>query len=99
MAAFYGAAAGHNYGAAWALADPALRAELAGYRSFQQGQAGDRSITFNSARVVGQSSRSATVAIQTTSVRDNGTSHCAGTVDLVPAGGQWRLHLVHINCT
>jgi len=96
---FYGAAAAHHYAAAWALADPTLRAQLDGYRSFQAGQAGDRSITFDNARVVGQSSRAATVAIQTTSVRNSGTSHCAGTVDLVPAAGQWRLHLVHINCS
>jgi serine/threonine protein kinase len=96
---FYGAAAAHQYAAAWALADPTLRSELDGYRSFQQGQAGDRSITFNNAKVVSQSSRAATVAVQTTSVRDSGTSHCTGTVDLVPAGGQWRLHLVHINCS
>lgn len=96
--AFYGAAAAHHYPAAWALADPTLRAQLEGYRNFEAGQAGDRSITFNSARVTSQSSRAATVAIQTTSVRNDGTSHCAGTVDLVPVGGQWRLHLVNINC-
>jgi hypothetical protein len=97
--AFYGAAAAHRYATAWALADPTMQAELGGYRSFQEGQAGDRSITFNSAKVVSQSGRAATVAVQTTSVRDNGTSHCAGTVQLVPAGGQWRLHLIDINCT
>ncbi len=96
--AFYGAAAAHRYAAAWALADPTMRAELGGYPSFRVGQAGDRSITFNSARVVSRSGQAATVAVQTTSVRDNGTQHCAGTVDLVPAGPQWRLHLIHINC-
>jgi serine/threonine-protein kinase len=99
--AFYGAAAAHHYAAAWALADPTLRAQLLDYPSFAAGQAGDRSITFNSAKVVSQSSQFATVAVQTTSVRDNGTQHCSGTVDLVPggAGGGWRLHLLHINCT
>ena len=96
---FYGAAAAHNYPAAWAMADPTFRTQLEGYQNFQVGQAADRSITFNSARVISQSGRAATVAIQTISVRDSGTSHCAGTVDLVPVGGQWRLHLVHINCT
>jgi hypothetical protein len=99
--AFYGAAAAHRYASAWALADPTLRAQLQGYRSFQEGQAGDRSITFNSANVVSRSPSAATVAVQTTSVRDNGTQHCTGTVDLVAAGngGPWRLHLIHINCT
>ena len=97
--AFYAAAAAHRYPAAWALADPTLRAELEGYRSFQEGQAGDRSITFDGARVISRSGSAATVAIQTTSVRDNGTHHCAGTVDLASAAGRWRLHLVHINCT
>ncbi|HWE10445.1 MAG TPA: serine/threonine-protein kinase [Solirubrobacteraceae bacterium] len=99
--AFYGAAAAHRYASAWALADPALRSQLAGYRSFQAGQAGDRSITFNSAKVISRSSHAATVAVQTTSVRDNGIQHCSGTVDLVPggAGDQWQLHQIHINCT
>ncbi len=96
---FYGAAAAHHYAAAWALADPTMRAEVGGYPSFQAGQAGDRSITFNSARVVSQSGHAATVAVRTTSVRTDGTQHCAGTVQLVPAGGQWRLHLIHINCS
>ena len=97
---FYGAAAAHHYAGAWALADPTLRSQLQGYESFQAGQAGDHSITFDSAHVISQSSRAATVAVQTTSVRDSGTQHCTGTVDLVPAGGGgWLLHLLHINCT
>jgi eukaryotic-like serine/threonine-protein kinase len=97
--AFYGAAVSHDYGGAWALADPTLRSQLEGYQSFAAGQAGDRSITFDSAKVIRQSSSGATVAVQTTSVRDDGTKHCAGTVDLVPTGGgQWHLHLLHINC-
>ena len=98
--AFYHAAAAHDYAAAWALADPTLRSQLEGYQSFAAGQAADRSITFDSANVTAQSSAGATVAVQTTSVRDDGTKHCTGTVDLVPAsGGQWHLHLLHINCT
>jgi eukaryotic-like serine/threonine-protein kinase len=97
--AFYGAAAAHHYAAAWALADPTLRNQLQGYQSFQAGQAGDRSITFNSARVTNQSAQAATVAIQTTSVRNDGTQHCAGTVQLAPAGGRWLLHLLDINCS
>jgi eukaryotic-like serine/threonine-protein kinase len=97
---FYQLAAAHRYGEAWALADPAFRAQLGGYRSFQAGQANDRSITFNSARVTDQTATASTVAVSTTSVRSNGTSHCTGTVDLVPgAGGRWMLHQIHINCS
>ncbi len=97
--AFYHAAAAHDYIKAWTLADPTLRSQLEGYQSFAAGQAGDRSITFDSAKVIRQSTSGATVAVQTTSVRDNATKHCTGTVDLVPADGrQWHLHLLHINC-
>jgi hypothetical protein len=78
-----------------------MRGQLGGYRSFQSGQAGDRSITFTSAGTVSQSPSSAQVAITTTSVRTNGTQHCAGTVDLVPGApsGQWQLHQIAINCS
>jgi serine/threonine protein kinase len=97
---FYTLAAAHRYAAAWALADASMRGQLGGYRSFQSGQAGDRSITFTSAGTVSQSPSSARVAITTTSVRTNGTQHCAGTVDLVPGtpSGQWQLHQIAINC-
>jgi hypothetical protein len=98
---FYRLAAAHRFPDAWALADPALRAQLGGYPSFESGQAGDRSITFDSARAVNQTGSGATVAITTTSVRDDGTHHCTGTVDAVPAAppGHWQLHQVHINCS
>jgi protein kinase-like protein len=97
---FYGLAASHRYQQAWAMADPSLQTQLGGYNSFQQGQAGDRSISFNSARTVNQSGTTATVAIKTTSVRNDGTHHCSGTVDLVAGGspGRWQLHQVHIGC-
>jgi hypothetical protein len=97
---FYHLAAAHNYAAAWALADPAFRNQLGGYQSFQAGQAQDRSITFDSAQVTSQSGTSATVAVRTTSVRSNGTQHCAGTVELRPgtSAGQWLLHQIHITC-
>jgi serine/threonine protein kinase len=97
---FYTLAAAHRYAAAWGLADASMRGQLGGYRSFQSGQAGDRSITFTSAGTVSQSPSSARVAITTTSVRTNGTQHCAGTVDLVPgaSSGQWQLHQIAINC-
>jgi serine/threonine protein kinase len=98
---FYGLAAGHHYPQAWALADPAMQNQLGGYRTFQSDQAGDRSITFTSAKTVSQTSSSARVAITTTSVRTDGTHHCSGTVDLVPGAqsGQWLLHQIGINCS
>jgi hypothetical protein len=95
---FYSLAAAHRYADAWALADPTFRAQLGGYQSFQNGQALDRSITFNEASVTSQSGDSATVAVRTTSVRENGTEHCSGTVDLRRASSTWLLHLIHINC-
>ncbi|MBV8946081.1 MAG: serine/threonine protein kinase [Solirubrobacterales bacterium] len=98
---FYQLAAAHRYDEAWALADPSLRAQLLGLRSFEAGLAGTRSITFGDARSVSQSSGGATVAIQTTSLRDDGTHSCTGTVDLVRGGSTagWLLHQVHITCT
>ena len=97
---FYRLAVARRYADAWALADPAFRAQLRGYRSFQAGQANDRSITFDSARVASQTSSAATVAVRTTSVQSTGTRHCSGTVDLVPgAGGDWLLHQIDINCS
>jgi hypothetical protein len=97
---FYHLAAVHNYSQAWALADPTFQSQLGGYQSFQNSQAQDRSITFNDAHVVNQSSTAAAVAVQTTSVRSNGTQHCSGTVDLARTGAtaNWALHLIHINC-
>ncbi len=98
---FYGRAAAHEYAQAWALADPTFRSQLEGYESFQAQQAGDRQIIFNDARVVNETGDSATVAVSTTSVRDTGTTHCAGTVDLNRGGsaGGWLLHLIDINCS
>jgi hypothetical protein len=78
-----------------------MQSQLGGYSIFEAGQAGDRSITFNSAGVLSQSASAATVAVKTTSVRYNGTQHCGGTVDLRPTGpnGTWLLHLIHISCS
>ena len=97
---FYKLAVSHRYADAWALADTAFRSQLGGYDSFQAGQAADRSIAFDSARVVSQSSQGATVAVQTTSARADGTQHCGGTVDLLPgaSSGAWVLHQIHITC-
>jgi serine/threonine protein kinase len=96
---FYGLAAAHQYAKAWALADPAFRSQLEGYSSFVSGQQADRSITFDSARVISRSGSSATVAVSTTSVRTTGTEHCAGTVTLLATGDSWLLHQIGINCT
>lgn len=96
---FYHLAAAHQYGAAWALADPAFRNQLGGYQSFAAGQSGDRSITFNGANVTSQTGNTATVYIRTTSVRDNGTQHCAGPVNLVHGSSGWLLDRISINCT
>jgi hypothetical protein len=97
---FYGLAAAHRYADAWVLADPTLRAQVAGYQAFRSQQAGDISIRFNSADTLNQSGANARVAVRTTSVRTDGTKHCSGTVDLVRAGavGHWLLHLLHLNC-
>jgi hypothetical protein len=95
---FYHLAAAHQYSAAWALADPNFRNQLGGYGSFQSGQAGDRSITFNSTNVTNQSADSATVYVRTTSVRTTGTQHCYGPVNVVRNGSGWLLDHIDINC-
>jgi hypothetical protein len=98
---FYGSAASHNYAYAWALADPALRGQLGGYSAFESQQAGDRSITFQTAKTVSQSATTATVDIGTTSVRNDGTHHCTGAVGLVLSSSHtWLLdRLENIYCT
>lgn len=96
---FYHLAAGHQYAKAWALADPNFQQQLGGYQSFQAGQADDRSITFDKATVTNRTASSATVAVQTTSVRTTGTESCTGNVDLVKSGGSWQLDQIGINCS
>lgn len=98
---FYHLAAAHRYGEAWALADPTFRTQLDGYAAFQSELAADRSITFDAARILRQTATTATVYVQTTSVRTTGTEHCSGTVQLVRGGtsGGWLLHMISINCT
>jgi len=95
---FYHLAAAHQYASAWALADPAFRNQLGGYQSFQNGQSGDRSITFNSASVTNQSGNAATVYVRTTSVRDTGTQHCSGPVNLIRGSSGWLLDQISIQC-
>lgn len=96
---FYHAAADHEYASAWSLADPHFQQQLGGYTSFQAGQAGDRSITFNKATVTDQTATSATVAVQTTSERTNGTESCNGNVNLVKTGATWQLDQIGIDCS
>jgi serine/threonine-protein kinase len=96
---FYARAAAHDYAGAWALADPAFRAQLEGFASFAAGQSRVRSITFQEARPTSQSAQAATVAVRTTAVLTSLTQHCQGTVDLVrTSAGAWLLHQISINC-
>jgi hypothetical protein len=96
---FYHAAADHEYASAWSLADPRFQQQLGGYASFQADQADDRSITFNKASVTDHTPTSATVAVQTTSERTNGTERCNGNVDLVKTGATWQLDQIGIDCS
>jgi serine/threonine protein kinase len=98
--AFYQAGAAHQYATAWALADSNLHSQLGGYGAFQSQMSSVRSITFHRAEVVaGASSDSATVTVQTTSVRTQGTQNCQGTATTVRSGGPWRLDRISIGCS
>jgi hypothetical protein len=96
--AFYGAAARHDYAAAWALADPAFRNQLAGYDSFAAGQSAVRQITFDRVATTYQGPAAATVDIQTTAVLNSGTQHCRGPVQVLRTPGGWVLHQISISC-
>ena len=76
-----------------------FQSQLGGYDRFKAGQAGDKAIIFHTDRVVSQTGHSATVAVQTTSERTDGTHQCQGTVQLQNEGGGWLLHAISINCT
>jgi tRNA A-37 threonylcarbamoyl transferase component Bud32 len=101
--AFYGYAARHEYAAAWGLADANMRNQLAGFDSFRAQQSAVRSITFHRAQTLadsGESSSSATVALQTTAVLSDRTEQCGGTARLVRNAGEgWLLDGISINCT
>ncbi|MEA2146563.1 MAG: eukaryotic-like serine/threonine-protein kinase [Solirubrobacteraceae bacterium] len=99
VASFYELAASHNYAQAWKLADPVFQNQLGGYDSFKSGQAGDKAIIFHTDRVVSQTGHTATVAVQTTSERTDGTHQCQGTVQLQNESGSWLLHAISINCS
>ena len=97
--AFYGRAAAHDYAQAWALATPALRAQLGGYSSFRRQFTSVRSIVFSRAAVVRQSSVAATVALATTATHTNRTDRCTGTADTLPAAdGRWVVTHLTVNC-
>ncbi len=96
---FYGFAAQHRYAEAWALADPAFRAQLLGFQSFSTQQSHVQTLTFQRALVTAQGASAATVSVATTPVLDTGTRHCAGTVQVVrSASGGWLLHQIAIDC-
>lgn len=96
---FYRLAASHQYAAAWALTDPSFRQELAGYQGLESTMAAERAILFNQASVVDESPTSATVSLRTTSVQDNGTQNCSGTVNLLRGGSpSWLLDHIAISC-
>jgi hypothetical protein len=98
VASFYELSASHNYAQAWKLADPVFQSQLGGYDSFKAGQAGDKAIIFHTDRVISQTGHTATVAVQTTSERTDGTKQCHGTVQLQNESGGWLLHAISINC-
>ncbi len=98
--AFYEAAAAHQYPTAWALADASMRTELGGFLAFQNEMSSVRAIAFRRAQVLGgQGSRTATVALQTTSVQSGRTQQCAGTANTVQSGGVWLLDGISISCS
>ena len=98
--AFYGAAARHDYAAAWRLADQNMRNEVAGYDSFSAQQSAVRSITFHRAETLpGATASQAAVAVRTTSVLADRTEQCSGTVRTVRAAAGWLLDGISIDCT
>ncbi len=97
---FYKAAAAHQYATAWALADPNLRSQVGGYSGFQNEMSSVRSVTFDRAAQLADSSpTTATVAVQTTSVQTSQTQQCSGTVQTVHNGGGWLLDRLSIGCS
>jgi hypothetical protein len=97
---FYKAAAAHQYATAWALADPNLRSQVGGYSAFQNEMSSVRSVTFDRAAQLADSSpTTATVAVQTTSVQTSETQQCSGTVQTVHNGGGWLLDRLSIGCS
>ncbi len=98
--AFYEAAAHHDYGAAWALADANMRNEVEGYSAFASQMSPVRSITFHRAEIVGgPSSDAATVSLETTAVQVDRTQQCGGTARTLRTNAGWVLDGISINCS
>jgi hypothetical protein len=96
--AFYQRAASRRYEEAWSLAGPGVRAQLGGFDAFQGQFRTLQSISFSRAQPTSQTARRARVAIATTAVHTTRTDRCAGTVDLVRAGGGWALEHIGVSC-
>jgi hypothetical protein len=97
--AFYGRAAAHRYADAWALAAPALRAQLGGFEAFRRQFSTVRSIDFGRATTVRRSDTGATVAIATTATHTDHVDHCAGTAETAPApAGGWVVTHIAVGC-
>lgn len=97
--AFYEAAAHHQYGSAWALADANMRNEVGGYFSFENEMSSVRAIAFHEDQVLEESADSATVTVQTTSVQADRTQQCSGSVHTVRPGSGWLLDGISISCS
>lgn len=96
---FYEDAAQHQYGAAWALADANMRAQLQGYWAFANEMSSVRSITFHRAQTVtGEGSESATVDVATASVQSDRVQQCSGAVRTVRSSDGWLLDGISISC-
>ena len=99
MEAFYEASARQDYADAWSLADSNMRAQLAGYPSFQGQMSRVRSIQFHQAQAVVQGSATATVAVETTAVLADRTQLCSGRVQTIRTEqGRWLLDHISISC-
>jgi hypothetical protein len=98
--AFYEAAAHHQYGAAWALADANMRSQLEGYTAFANQMSSVRSITFHRAQMLhGSEAGAATVAVKTSSIQSTRMRECGGMVRTVRTTAGWRLDGISINCS
>jgi hypothetical protein len=98
--AFYEAAAHHQYGAAWALADTNMRSQLEGYAAFANEMSSVRSITFRRAQMLaGSRADAATVAVQTISAQRTRMQECGGRVRTVRTTAGWLLDGISIACS
>jgi hypothetical protein len=96
--AFYEAAAQHRYSAAWALADPNMRAEVGGYDAFEYQMSSVRAISFHEIDTLERTPTSATIAVRTTSWQSHRVQQCSGTVRTIQQAGAWLLDGISIHC-